>query len=389
MCGLHCTEGSNPSLSAKIGQRIMRFLLRYAALFAFLIILFVSYLLYGGVLEEDTVIPLLQETEEVVPKIYTLAFAGDILVHSSVYDEAKVAEGEYDFIPFFRNVKGEIRRADVAICHLETLIAKKEGEYSNYPRFQIPYHIADALYDTGFDGCSLASNHAADGGAGSVRETIRHFDRVGLQYTGAIAEEGVVFPALYSLADGTVAHFSYTYGTNGIPVSDFSLNVIDIDAIKRDVGRLKQVYEDSFVILSLHWGDEYSSEVSEYQEGIIEELQNGDIDIIVGHHAHVVQPILKRGSMHVLTGLGNFISSQIPELCSCPEEVQDGVIALVDIVEDGDSFSVSDISLVPTIVDFSDFTVLRTEKDAPTEHVTQRLLDISSGRTRAVMEGEM
>ena len=174
-------------------------------------------------------------------------------------------------------------------------------------------------------------------------------------------------------------------GTNGIPVDDISVNVIDTDVIRGDVKNFKQEYENGFVILSLHWGDEYSSEVSAYQRDVISALQGVDIDLIVGHHSHVVQPILKRGDVYVLTGLGNFLSAQFPELCNCPMEVQDGVIAFVDIVDEEDTFLIVDVSLIPTIVDFNDFTVLRAEKDAPTEHVPRDLLDISSERTRAVM----
>lgn len=359
------------------------FLLRCFALFLFSLALCVFF--YTHIPEAGKPM-LFHVVEKDVPQEFVLAFTGDIIIHGSVYIHARGADGEYDFTPSFRYVREDIQQADLAICHLETLISGREGVYSHYPRFQAPRQIADALFDAGFDGCSLASNHAADGGAASVRETVRHFDRVGLKHTGAIGEQVAVAPSLYYLGGKPVAHFSYTYGTNGMPTDGFSLNLIDVSVIRDDVRRFKQEHEDGFVILSLHWGDEYRSEVSAYQQSIISDMEGSGVDLVVGHHAHVVQPVLMQGDMHVLTGLGNFLSAQIPELCNCPEEVQDGVIALVEIVEDGDGFSVSDISLVPTIVDFSDFTILRTEKDAPTEHVTQGLLDISSERVRAIME---
>ncbi len=129
------------------------------------------------------------------PKTFTLAFTGDILLHSSVYNAAKIGKDEYDFTPFFRYVNQDIRKADLAICHLETLISGTEGVYSSYPRFQAPRQIADAIWDAGFDGCSIASNHTADGGAKSVLETEKHFTRVGLKYTGAAAGKDTVPPA--------------------------------------------------------------------------------------------------------------------------------------------------------------------------------------------------
>ncbi len=183
-----------------------------------------------------------------------------------------------------------------------------------------------------------------------------------------------------------IAHFSYTYGSNGLPVNNFALNLIDTDAIKKDIGAFKAEYKDSFVILSLHWGDEYQNEVSEYQKEIIEALRGEKIDLIVGHHAHVVQPILKVDNMYVLTGLGNFISAQIRPICNCPEEAQDGVIAIIEITETENSFTITDISLVPTLVDFNDFAILRAEKYKPTEYISSELLDASAKRTREVME---
>ena len=188
--------------------RVSFYLLLFLFLFVSLSFLHRSYL--GGV-DDDFVFRFIEEAVS-VPQTFTLAFVGDVLVHDLVYKQAKVFDGEYDFTPFFKNVKEDIQSADVAICHLETPISGKLGEYSGYPRFQIPHQIVDALSDAGFDGCSIASNHIADGGAQSVRETIRHFDRVGLKYAGAIGERGTVSPSLYHLNEKTIAHFSYTYG---------------------------------------------------------------------------------------------------------------------------------------------------------------------------------
>ena len=350
-----------------------------------------SYVYYGydnKDIENRAVSQISEQEEEIVPvpQTFTLAFVGDVLLHGSIHMHAAVGDGVYDFTPFFRYVKEDLQQADLAICHLETLIAGEEGVYSRYPRFQAPHQIADALSEAGFDGCSLASNHAADGGAGSVRETVRHFERVGLQHTGVAGGVGGVSPALYRLGEKQIAHFSYTYGTNGIPVNGFSVNHIEAETIRNDVRTFLQEHGNSFIILSLHWGDEYQSEISEYQKNIITELQDSDIDLIVGHHSHVVQPIVREGEMHILAGLGNFLSAQIARLCNCPEEAQDGVIALVTVTENGSDLFVTDISLIPTIVDFYDFSILRTEKDRPTKHVSGDLMKTSAQRTRSVME---
>lgn len=325
------------------------------------------------------------EARATAPDSFVIAFAGDILLHRALVRRARVGDYGYDFNPYFRNVKADITAADLGICHLETLIAGHPGRYSGYPRFQVPHQIADALRATGFDGCSLASNHTADGGAASLRATIAHFDRIGLRHTGAAVGVSSIEPALHELGGRTVAHLSYTYGSNA-SYTGLSLNLIEAGRIARDVEKVRSRDAHSFVIVSLHWGTEYRSGLSEYQEAVIESLKDLGIDVIVGHHAHVVQPMFRRGGLHVLAGLGNFLSGQHPRGCSCPVEVRDGVIVLVKVFEEGTGLAVSEIELIPTIVDLSDFTILRTETDDPTARVSRTVMEASARRTRAVME---
>ena len=201
-----------------------------------------------------------------------------------------------------------VAEADVAICHLETPVAPPGSPADgSYPDYGVPAEITAAIATAGFDRCSLASNHAMDKGTAGVDATLNALDAAGLGHAGMARTEAEAGPTLFDVDGTTVAHLSYTFGFNGrrLPRDQpWRSNRIDPARI---VTEARQARQDGarFVLVSLHWGAEGSNDVTSDQRRVAEEITaSGAVDVIVGHHAHVVQPIEQVNGRWVVFGLG-------------------------------------------------------------------------------------
>jgi len=267
----------------------------------------------------------------------SLLFAGDVLIHGPVARAAERADGTYDFDPMFEPVTPIVSAADVAICHMETPIDDDNADISSYPSFNAPREIAADLADAGFDGCSTASNHSLDKAVKGITTTLDALDAAGLKHAGTgRSQEEAARAALYEVRGVTIAHLSYSYETKGAPLpsaAPWSLNLIDPARVAADAGAAREAGAD-VVVVSLHWGIEYQQAVTAEQDVVASAVASGGaVDLVVGHHAHVPQPIGKVGGRWVLFGLGNFLSNQ--SAACCHPASQDGVIVRVNFVVAG------------------------------------------------------
>ncbi|NNC79727.1 MAG: CapA family protein [Acidimicrobiales bacterium] len=331
----------------------------------------------------------------------TLAFTGDTLAHRGVVRQAKAyaadSELDYDFAPMYRLVEPYLSAADVAICHLETPLSIDNRNLSGYPVFNVPHELADGLAAAGYDGCSTASNHSLDRRPSGVFDTIDVLEGAGLQQTGMFrsAEERAE-PTIYDAAGIAVAHLSYSYGFNGFTEpgdKPWLVNEIDIDQITADAAAARASGAE-YVVVSLHWGIEYriapSSEQLEVGPAV---LEIDDVDVIIGHHAHVVQPVGKVDDKFVVYGLGNFLSNQSANCCVAAS--QDGVIVQVHIQERRAAEATDPgfrtwLSYVPTWVDRDDFTIVPVVEALEDEELSdgrQATLEKSRARTNDAIGG--
>ncbi len=261
----------------------------------------------------------------------------------------------------FDEVSGLLHAVDLAICHLETPISSDNKDLTGYPLFNAPRELAGDLVAVGYDGCSTASNHSMDRRASGVISTINQLESAGLKWSGmARTESEGVVPTIYQANGIKIAHLSYTYGLNGftLPVNQpYLVNEIDLTEILVEARHARGLGAD-FIIVSLQWGNEYQSEPSKEQKELAEVLLNDpDVDLIVGTHVHVVQPIGTFNGKPVIYGLGNFLSNQSANCC--PEESQNGVMAFIEISgHKGEAHRVTEISVIPTRVNRADFTIV-------------------------------
>jgi poly-gamma-glutamate capsule biosynthesis protein CapA/YwtB (metallophosphatase superfamily) len=239
--------------------------------------------------------------------------AGDILVHPELWDQARRdGNGRRDFRAMFAPSAPTISAADLALCHLETVVAPPNGPFTGFPRFSVPQEIVPAIKSAGYDGCSTSSNHSLDQGYGGIKRTLEAMDRAGLGHTGTYrTAEEAERPKIYNVKGVKVGHLSYSKNFNGLkhPVGqEWSANQIDPAKIAADA-QLARDAGAEIVIVSLHWGTEYEHEPDVDQQTWARAVaQINDVDLVFGHHAHVVQPVERINDKWIVYGMGNQIA---------------------------------------------------------------------------------
>ena len=258
---------------------------------------------------------------------FTVVAGGDVLAHVPVVRSAEKAGG---WEPLLEPLRPWVEGADLALCHLEVPVAPPGTKVSGYPLFAAPASLVPALHEQGWDGCSTASNHSVDKGFAGVAATLDALDASGMGHVGTARSQAEADqPQLYRLERAgqtlTVAHLSATYGTNGMPVAadkPWSVTLIDVPALVEEARAARAAGAD-IVVASVHCCVEYRTEPTDEQLEMDQQLaDSGEIDLVIGHHAHVPQPVarLEGGpdgtGMWVAYGLGNFLSNQDSDCCS-------------------------------------------------------------------------
>ncbi len=263
--------------------------------------------------------------EEPIPEDInvTMSVIGDIMCHDSQYKDAYVSSTDsYDFSYVFSDVQKYIQVADIAVGNLETTFAGKERGYSNYPTFNTPEQLAYNLKTLGLDVLSTANNHSLDKGYNGLVSTLNFLDDAGIAHTGTYASSENQNKILIQNVKGiSIAFLSFTYGTNGIPVpsgKDYCINLIDEDLIAKQIELAKEQNPDMICVF-MHWGIEYQTKQNKTQNKLADFLFQNGVDVILGGHPHVLQPMEKRqitledGTIKdgfIIYSLGNFISGQ-------------------------------------------------------------------------------
>jgi hypothetical protein len=255
------------------------------------------------------------------PRGFTLVASGDVLPHSSIIDRARFDAGGsgYDFRPMLAGIRSVVSRADLALCHMETVYGAN-GDYTGYPTFKSPPEVAQALAATGYDGCSTASNHSLDDGSGGIRRTLDALDRVGVRHAGSARTEAEARTVTVLRAGSAkVAHLAYTYDTNGLPLpkgQPWAVDLMDEKKILADARAARKAGAD-VVVVSLHWGTEWQDEPDEQQVALARDLTAArtggrpDVDLILGTHAHVPQAYEKVNGTWVVYGMGDQIAGEM------------------------------------------------------------------------------
>lgn len=294
-----------------------------------------------------------QPEPEPEPIAIRITAAGDNLLHNTVSNASALSDGGYDFYPIYENIRKIIDGSDIAFINQEVMLT---GEVSAYPNLAAPAENADALIQTGFNVINLATNHTLDKGIKGLDTCLenvhaRPFEAV----LGAFRNEEEAAQLCILEKQGIRFGFlSYTYGLNGYQLpkdKPWKVSLIDEQKITADLAALRPACD--YLIVSMHWGNEYQTSESDYQNRLAQLLCDGGADLIIGTHPHVLQPMkwLEREDGHKTLcaySLGNFVSNQHKRVTML------GGILEVELLfdENGTLLETTSAGVIPTVTHY-------------------------------------
>jgi hypothetical protein len=330
---------------------------------------------------------------------FTLVASGEVLIHPALTEQATddaggtaagSAKQNRDYRPLFAGVKPAVQTADLALCHLEMPLADPNGPFTGYPSFSAPPEVAPALADLGYDSCSTASNHTLDKGVVGVARTLDTLDRANLRHTGsARSQQEATTPLLLNVRGVKVGHIAFSFGFNGIPIppdKPWLANTLDADKVI-EAARAARAAGAEVVVASLHWGAELQTEPTAEQRALARRvLADPAVDLIVGHHAHVVQPFEKIGGKWVAYGLGNHLARhQDPQ-----GTTEEGVVARFQFRKSSAGWTVERVQYLPTLIDLGppirllDLTIPnennRDRRETAVKRIDEAVLSLGAGQ---------
>lgn len=250
----------------------------------------------------------------------TLLFVGDAMQHTAQLDRARELGGDgitYDYSDCFDLISPIISEADYAVVNLEVPLGGGP-RYSGYPCFSAPDNYAVALKDAGFDLFLTANNHCLDSGDRAAKRTLAALDSIGVDHAGTFrnrAERDSLVPLIKDIEGIRFAFLNYTYGTNGIePKEDTEVAGFDRDLMAAEIRRAREKGAE-IIAVCIHWGIEYVLLENANQRDMASFLKVQGVDLIIGSHPHVIQPMkiehndTEEKDVLVVYSLGNFISN--------------------------------------------------------------------------------
>ena len=252
----------------------------------------------------------------------SMIMAGDALMHGYLNTDAKQADGTYNYLNQFRYVKDYVKDYDLKYWNQETIFGGTDRPYSGYPRFNTPSALGDNLIDDlGFNIVSTANNHSMDQNTSGVINSVNYWKTKDILWNGTADSEETRNNFIVKEKNNiTYGLLSYTDHTNGLPVpSDkpYLVNVWNEEQAKKDIAALRDKVD--VLMVAMHWGIEYTHTPVESQRKQAKFLNEQGVDIVIGCHPHVIEPIEKIVNEEtgketiIFYSLGNFISNQTDE----------------------------------------------------------------------------
>ena len=270
----------------------------------------------------------------------SLIMVGDNLIHDKIYKEARknANYNGYDFKPMYENIKKIVSNYDIGYYNQETILGGSDIGVSSYPAFNSPYEVGNDMIDAGFNLVSLATNHTLDRGEKAVLSSRNYWNnKSNVLAVGSYSSTEERNEVHVEEANGiTYTMLNYTYGTNGIrvpsgkeylvnvwPTDTDNINNPDVDTkyqeykntVKEDIDRVRDKVD--VLIVAMHWGVEYTHEPTRYEKDMAQFLSDNGVDVIIGTHPHVIQPVTYINDTLVIYSLGNLISAQYQNQDTC------------------------------------------------------------------------
>ncbi len=321
-----------------------------------------------------------QKPEPIPDKYATIVSVGDIMCHSTQYNGAKTADG-YDFSHFFKELSPYFKSADLAVGNLElTFGGTESGAWRGFPTFNTPDQLANAIADSGINLLMTANNHTYDTGFFGMKRTLDVVRNLGIETNGSRKDETEPKYIVKDLNGIKVGMVSYTYETtsatqtnkylNGLRLSDEAGPLVNSFCY----GKIDQFYTEAqeiitamkndgaeYITFYMHWGNEYQRTQNTWHKTLAQKLSNMGVNMIIGGHPHVVQPIeyiySEDGQTETVCvySLGNAVSNQRRSLMqtNAPKgHTEDGLMVSYTLKKTGDgTVTLVDFEAIPTWVD--------------------------------------
>ena len=253
----------------------------------------------------------IKKEPEIKTSKLSLIMVGDALLHSSLYRDG-YNNGTYNFTSQLELIKPIVQNYDLAFYNQESILGGTELGLSDYPTFNSPKEFGDAMIDAGFNLVSLANNHTLDRGEKAVISSCNYWKTKDVLTAGSYTSNEEANEIKIKEKNGIkYTLLAYTYGTNGIPVpqgKDYLVNIYSDEKVKNDIEKVRDKVD--VLLVSMHWGNEYQTEPTAEQKRQAEYLSSLGVDIIIGTHPHIIEPITYINDTLVIYSLGNFISAQ-------------------------------------------------------------------------------
>ncbi len=324
---------------------------------------------------------LVSEEPEIKETFATVLSTGDIMVHSTQLDGAYVKNtGDYDFSAFFKETASYFTAADLAVANLEVTFGGTEsGKFSGYPAFNTPDSLADAIKASGLNFLLTSNNHSYDTGLFGLKRTTQVLKQRNIEFVGTRESETDPIFTVKEINGIKIGMANYTYESdpknamsgrkylNGSIISAEANNLIS----SFSYARIEEFYSEAqntinsmksqgaeFIVFYMHWGNEYKLEANTWQKSIAQKLSNLGVDIIIGSHPHVIEPVELihsedgQNTTVCLYSTGNAISNQRQELMdSCPSgHTEDGMLFTYTLKKNADGLILESINIIPTWV---------------------------------------
>jgi len=285
----------------------------------FLIIVIGIILFISSFLIEPKVIEIVPKTDEekANKEEITLMLVGDIMLDRGVeYMVEKYDDGDFKF-PFLK-IADELKKADILFGNLEGPISDKGTKVGSIYSFRNDPKAIEGLSYAGFDVISLANNHAFDYGREALEDTFLRLKTAGIDYVGAGFNEGEAYggstPVIKEIEGTKIGFLAYTnLGPETWKATERNsgiawINENDFEKIKKDIENAKS--QADILIVSLHSGEEYLSEPTQFQIEFSKAAIDAGANIVIGHHPHVIQRNEKYKDGWIFYSLGNFVFDQ-------------------------------------------------------------------------------
>ena len=299
----------------------------------------------------------------------SLMAVGDNLMHMGIVNTGKQSDGTYNYDFLFRPLSEFLALADVKVINQETILGGNSLGFSGYPRFNSPTQVGDAIANAGFNVVLHATNHAADQNKAGIVNCLEFWKQYPDVTVAGIHEESDFSIPVITVKNLTFAILNYTYGPNAATIpKSYRNNLNLLCAYNESNGQIDfttlnpKVIEDiqsvdkevDYVVVFPHWGTEYQSVPSSYQEEFAREMTKAGADIIIGAHPHMPQPVewieSENGNKSLCYySLGNYVSTQKKGLCMLEEMAW----ISIHVTENGSSINPEKTGVIPMVCHYT------------------------------------